>query len=304
MDKNQFKEAVSSLIKDRTQRTALAELIVEFISPNHITTDFIGMLLNTRNLSVGDGLIKKVRKGITVHTFVPGAIPLKSEITVSDRINYVLDGSQVGVLANEWDLESGDIGTVESIRAEALAKLRDHYMNKVFTALSTVWTAGNTADNYTSLGTAITQTALEDAINRINQTTSRAKAIVGVRSALTPITKFGAFWDNGAASPTVMPVDSQMEEVMKTGWLGQYMGVPIIALNQIYNNPEDYSPMLPTNKVLVIGENVGDFITYGPVKTKEWTDNEPTPPYWHLDLYQRYGMCITNATGIYVINIA
>src|ERR1035437_10153791 len=207
MDNEKFKEAVAAVIKDKSQREALAQILTEFINPNHITTDFVSMLLNTRSLAVGDSLVKKVRKGIKVFTFVPGAIPLKSEVMVVDRINYVLDGLQVGLLANEWDLESGDVGTMESMRAEALAKLRDAVLTKVFTALTTIWTAANTPLNFTDAGAIITATALENAIDRINATTSGAKAIVGVRSVLTPITKFGAFWNDGAASPTTFPVD-------------------------------------------------------------------------------------------------
>lgn len=301
MDETKFKEAVAELLKDKNKREALAELLVEYIAPNHITVDFIGMLLRTRNLQKGDALVKKVRKGITVHTFVPGAIPLKSEVTVTDRINYILDGSVVGVTANEWDLESGEIGTIESLRSEAMAKLRDHYMNKVFTALSTIWTAINTPSNYTAVGGTITATALENAIDNINQNSGGVKAVVGLRSLLTPITKFGAFWNDGAVSPTVVGVDSQLQEVMRTGWLGTYYGAKIIALDQIYNNADDYATMLPTDKVLVIGENVGEFITYGDVKSKEWSDPRPTPPQWNFDMYQMYGMIIDNAKGIHVL---
>jgi len=90
---------------------------------------------------------------------------LANEITVSDRINYVLDGADVKVTFNEWEMESGELGTVDSIRAEMLAKLRDFYMNKVFTALTTVWTAVNTPNNFTNVGGALTATALKNAIN-------------------------------------------------------------------------------------------------------------------------------------------
>ena len=47
--------------------------------------------------------------------------------------------------------------------------LRDSFQNKVFTALTTAWTAINTPDNFTSVGGAITATVLEDAIDQINQ---------------------------------------------------------------------------------------------------------------------------------------
>jgi hypothetical protein len=304
MDEKQFKEAAAALMKDRSQREALAQMIIEYVQPNHVTADIMNMIISTRTLSPGDTLVKKMRKGMRVLTWVPGSMSLKSEITVTDRINHVLDSAIIGVMANEWELEAGEIGTVASIKAEALMKLKDYYINKAFTALTSVWTAGNTPSNFTNVGGAITATALEDAINRINQTTPRAKAIVGVRSALTPITKFGAFWNNGAASPTTWAVDSQLEEVMRTGWLGQYFGVPIIAVNQVYDNPQDHNALLPTNRILVIGENVGEFITYGAERVKEWTDNEPTPPYWHMDIVQQFGLMIDNCEGIYSIQVA
>lgn len=292
-------EAIAALISGG-DREALAEFLVEYVQPNHVTNAFVSMLLNTRALNPGDSLVKKMRKGITVRTLVPGSVHLASEVTVSERINYVLDGVNVKVTFNEWDIENGSIGSVADIRKEMMMKMQDTYVNKVFTALSTIWTAGNTPDNYTSVGGAITASALENAINQINNTVGRAKAIVGVRSALTPITKFGAFWHDSTNSWTGA-VDSQLEEVMKTGWLGKYYGVPLVAIDQIYDNPEDYNALVPTDKILVIGENVGEFITYGEPKWKQWSDMNPTPPQWYLETYQQMGLIIDKAQGIFVL---
>lgn len=300
MDKTQLNEQVASVLKSK-DREALAELIVEYVQPTHVATDYMSLLLNTRRLNPGDALVKKVRKGIEVRTLVPGTVHLASEVTVAERINYILDGADVKVTYNEWEMENGDIGTVESIRSEMLLKLRDFYMNKVFSALTTVWTAGNTPSNFTSVGGAITDTALETAIDRINQTTAGVKAVVGVRSAMTPITKFGAFWDNGAGTPTVVGVPSQIEEVMRTGMLGTYYGAPLIVLDQQFDYPDTNNALLPTDKILVIGENVGEFITYGETKERQWSDMNPTPPQWMLEIYQQFGLIIDNAEGIYVI---
>lgn len=298
-DEIKVKEAVAALMQDKTKRDALAEMIVEYVQPNHITTDFIGMLLNTRSLRPGDSLVKKLRKGLQVHTLVPGAIHLAHEVTVTDRVNYILDGGDVKVTWNEWEMESGEIGTVDEIRTEMMAKLRDYYYNKVFTALTTVWTVGNTPNNFVSVGGTITATALEDAIDRINQTTGGVKAVVGTRVAMTPITKFGAFWNDGGTQWE--GVDSQLEEIVQRGMLGRYYGAPLIVLDQIYDALDTYLPLLPTNKILVLGENVGEFITYGEVKTKQYSDPRPTPPQWFLELYQQFGMLIWNAQGLYVI---
>lgn len=298
MEENKVKEAVAALLKSGN-REALAQMLVEYVDPHHLTVDFVSLLLNTRALNVGDSLVKKVRKGVEVRTLVPGANHLASEITVRDRINYVLDGAAVHVMYNDWELQAGEIGTVESIRGEMQAKLKDYFLNKVFLALSTVWSAVNTPNNYTSVGGSLTATALEDAIDQINQTTSGVKAVIGTRAALAPITKFGAFYSDGGSNTTYVP--DNIREIMATGFLGKYYGARIIALDQEYDNPIDRTALIPTDKVLVIGENVGEFITYGDVRTQDYVDNEPIPPYWHLQMYQQFGMFIDRADGIYVI---
>ena len=303
MDEKELKEAVASYMKDPAKRDALAALIVEYIQPNHITTDFVGMLLNTRSLNPGDALLKKVRKGIRVNTLVPGAIHLSSEITLTERMNFMLDGADVKVTANEWELEQGAIGTVDEIKAEMLAKLKDFYMTKVFTALSTVWSGSNTPSNYTAVGAQVTAAALENAIDWINKTTGGVKCVIGSRAAMIPISKFGGFWNDHAVTPTVWGRDAAIEEVMQQGILGKYYGAQLITIDQVYNYIDVYQKMIPEDKVLVIGDNVGEFITYGDVKTKQWTNMEPTPPQWYLEFYQQFGMIIDNAMGIYVLKL-
>lgn len=297
MNEIELNQAVAELLKTG-DRDALAEMIVEYVQPNHITTDFVGMLLNTRSLKPGDSLVKKLRKGIEVRSLIPGSIHLASEVTVTDRVNYLLDGSDVKVTFNEWELENGEIGSIEEIRREMIAKLKDSFQNKVFTALTTVWTAVNTPDNFINVGGAVTNTVLENAIDRINLTTSGVKAVVGTRSAMAPITKFAAFWSDGS---NTVGSQNAIDEIRQRGLLGRYYGAQLVVLDQIYDNLVDNTAMLPNDKILVIGENVGEFITYGDVKNKQYSDMRPTPPQWFLELYQQFAMLIWNAQGLYVI---
>jgi hypothetical protein len=290
-------------MQDKNKRDELAELLVEFIDPGHITTDFVGMLLNSRAMKEGDALVKKVRKGINVRTLVPGTVHLADEFTIVERLHYSLDGADIKVTASEWELNSGELGTIEKIREEMLKTLKDYYQNKVFAVFILVWTAGNTPDNYAAVATAVTSTALETAIQQISQTIGGPIVVAGVRSVLNPITKFGAFWDNGAGSPTVVGVDSQLEEVMQSGMLGRYYGAEIIVIDQAWDYPDTYNALIPTNKILVMAKNVGEFITYGDIKEKQYTDPRPTPPQWFFEIYQQFGMIIDRAEGIYVIEI-
>jgi hypothetical protein len=299
-DKQKYAEAFASLA--RNDREALAAMIVEYLDPNHITVDYVSMLLDSRSLRPGDQLIKKVRKGIEVRTLVPGTIHLASEVTLVDRANYHLSGIDVKVHINEWELESGELGTLDSIETEMRAQIADYYINQVLSSLSTLWDGTNTPNNYTSVGGSITASALEDAIDEVNYRVGSVRAVVGTRKALTPITKFAQYTPYDASKTSWgVPVPSAIEEVRRTGFVGTYYGCRIIALDQIWNNPDDYTALLPEDKILVIGNNVGDFITYGDVKMKQWTDMEPTPPVFKLELYQQYGMIIDRQLGIYVI---
>lgn len=298
MDEKTLKDAFASLV-NKGDMSAVAALLVEYVDANHLPADIMNLIMPSRSLAEGDALVKKVRKGIKVRTLVPGRIHLASELTVSDRINFTLDGADVKVTANAWELESGELGTVESIKTEMEAKLRDYYLGKVFTSLSTIWSAINTPSNYISVGGALNATVLKNAIDRINQTTSGVKAVIGTRAALTPITTFGAGWSDGT---NLQRVDDNIKEIMSKGFLGQWYGAKIIALDQVYDNPEDYNALLPADKVLVIGENVGEFITYGEVRTKDYTDMRPTPPQQYFELYQKFGMIIDRVDGIYVID--
>jgi hypothetical protein len=55
MDEKLLKESIASLMKEG-KREALAQLLVEWVQPNHITTDFVSLLLNSRSLNPGDAL--------------------------------------------------------------------------------------------------------------------------------------------------------------------------------------------------------------------------------------------------------
>lgn len=295
---DEFKTAFASLARDKTQRDALAQLIVEYVDPRHITENVVGLFLNTRRMNPGDALVKKVRRGIEVHTLVPGSVHLANEITVADRVNFMLDGADVKVRANEWELESGELGTVAEIRQEMLAKLSDFFVSRVFTCLSNIWNASNTPDNYVAVAN-LNAAALRNAIDQINYV-SNVRAVVGTRRGLAPITEFGGFHTDGA---TTVAYNEGIREIYQTGWVGSWYGAPIVALEQVWNNLVDYAPQIPNRYVLVIGDNVGEFITYGDVKWKQWSDMAPTPPDWYLELYQQFGLIVDNASGIYVIDI-
>jgi hypothetical protein len=197
------------------------------------------------------------------------------------------------------------LGTLDSIEAEMRAKISDYYIALVFNALANLWNGVNTPNNWISVAGPLTAPILVAAINEINYRLGSVRAVVGTRRALTPITTFGNYVPWLGGTPVGIwgtEIPPAVEEIYRTGFLGSWYGCKIIALDQIWDNEVDYNAMLPENQVLVIGNNVGEFITYGDVKVKQWTDWDPTPPVYKIELYQQYGMIVDNQIGVYVID--
>jgi len=301
MEQEKFKEAYAEVAK--TDRRALAELIVEYIDPNHVSRDVVGMFLNTRSLKPGDALVKKVRRGIEVRQLVPGQNTLASQITIKDNVTWNLDQAYAEVSHNEWEVESGEIGTVDSIRAEMMAKLSDFYVAKVVGALYTLATINDSVNFY--YASSLTRTALEDAIDQIADVSGGVRSVVGRRTALAPITKFAGYRlpiTADIASPTcALPVPSALEEIRRTGWFGGYYGANFVALEQIYDNVYDRNKLIQDDMICVIGDNVGEFITYGDVREDQWTEMATAPPTWHIRIYQQFGMILDGMDNIVII---
>ncbi len=303
MDNKDFKEAYAQVAK--TDRSALSELIVEYIQPQHITEDIVGMFLNTRSLKPGDLLVKKVRRGIEVKQLVPGQNTLASQITVKEVVNFNLDTAYAEVSHNEWEIQSGEIGTVEDIRREMTAKLSDFYNVKVMNALYGLATIDDNTNFYYMTG-PITRTVLESAIDQIADVAGSVQAVVGRRTALAPITKFAGYRAGvGATESTapLVPVPSALEEIRRTGWFGVYYGANFISLEQVYDNPYDRNPLIQDDLVVVVGKDCGEFITYGPVITEQWTDMNTLPPTWHIRIHQQFGMIFDKMENVAVIRL-
>lgn len=297
-----FKTAYAELAKK--DRQALAELIVEYVDPKHVTTDIVGMFLNTRNLMPGDALVKKVRRGVEIRQLVPGQTTLASQINIKDNVNYNLDQAYAEVSHNEWEVESGEIGTVDSIRAEMTAKLSDFYVAKVMTALYTL-AAINDSRNFYVNASGITRSTLEDAIDFVADEAGSIRTVVGRRTALAPITKFAGYRIGSASTEgsttTMVPNPETLSRIQNTGWFGMYYGASFLALEQVYDNPYDRNALIQDDLIAVIGENCGEFITYGDVREDQWTDMSTAPPTWHIRIYQQFGMMFDNLNNIVLI---
>lgn len=238
---------------------------------------------------------------------VPGQTTLSSQISIKEVVNYNLDAAYAEVSHNEWEIESGEIGTIDEIRREMIAKLSDFYVTKVLNAMYTLATIDDENNFYYVTG-PITRTILEDSIDYIADRAGAVKAVVGRRTALAPITKFAGYriaisGERGANDYGTVPVPSALEEIRRTGWFGTYYGANFIALEQVYDNPYDRTPLIKDDMVVVVGDNCGEFITYGDTREDQWTDQSTAPPTWHIRIYQQFGLIFDKMENVAIIRL-
>lgn len=313
------RRALASLAKN--DKRAFAEIITEYVDPVYLSLDLLGNFMSTREMRLGDILVKRFKGKYNVQQIVPGQITLGQQITVRDKaVSMNLDILAAKAEYNVLELEHGGPAfTPEQVKADVQAALREKLLMRTWNALGNIWNSGNASaltitgssnSNYLSASSGpLTSTLLDTAIDHVNYWSGSVRAIIGTESALAPLTTFGQYrLISGTNTDNYVTLDGRPAGTMQnispygTGSKGieSYRGVSnIVRIPQLFDNTEyPPVPLLPTNFVLVVGDNVGEFITYGGPQYKEFVDNRPTPPYWNYETWVQFGMMIWNAKGI------
>lgn len=310
-------------------RAAYAEVITQYVDPVYLSLDLMGQFMDTKEMQFGEILVKRFKGKYNVQQIVPGQITLGQQITVRDKaVSYNLDILAAKALYNELELRHGGPAfTPEQVRKDVRAALEEKLVMRTWNALANIWTTGNattltipsaTYSNWIDASGPLTSTALDNAIDHTNYWAGSVRAIIGTEAALAPLSTFGQYklvgglvtYDGGNFVATNGQPAGTMQNVSPFGngskAVESYRGVSnIVRLKQIFDESEyPPRPLLPDDFVLVIGDNVGQFVTYGGAQTKEWTDMEPTPPYWTYETWIQFGMMIWNARGITKIKVS
>jgi hypothetical protein len=321
----EHRKAFAELAK-LNEKKALAEVVTEYIDPVYLTLSIADNFLNTREMQFGQLTVKRFKGKYHVQQIVPGQITLAEQITVRDKaVSYNLDILSAKAGYNTLELQHGGPAfTPEAVRADVKKALEEKLIMRTWNALANIWTAGNataltipgaTYSNFIDAGGALTSTALDNAIDHVNYWSGRVRAIIGTEAALAPLTTFGQYkLISGANTDNYVTINGQQtgsfNNVSPFGdgpkGVESYRGVSnIVRVKQIFDETEyPPRPLLPTDYVLVVGDDIGEFITYGGPQTKEFIDNEPTPPYWNYETWVQFGLMIWQARGLVKIKVS
>lgn len=322
MDRNsvEFKQAVAEVAKTaaeaRGMRTAYADLVIDTVEPNHLSLDLFSQFLPTVQKNKGDQIGRRVRRGrYPIRTMVPGAKHLHDVLSYQEFYTMMFDRLIAGTSHSVWEINSGEVGTVDQMRTELRLDLFDEIVSKVFTLLSTAWSAVNTPNNYLDQsGTGVTQTGLDNMMETILNYSGQVRAIVGSRAALLPIYRFAQYREfvlTGTGTDRAAFPTAAFDEFTRTGRVATYLGVPVIELPQVYRNRLNANAtsglrnadqrMIPTDKILVIGGQAGQVVLMDGFEYQDYTDPTTQPANYVLHGWQAYGLVLDDVEQIGII---
>lgn len=323
MDREQYKLAVAEKAKTVTRagidglRTAYADLVIETVQPNHLSLDLFSSFMPTVQMNPGDSMGRRIRRGrYPIRSMTPGAKHLTDVLSYQEFYTFMFDRLIAGTSHSVWEIQSGEVGTVEQMRSELRADLFDDLVSKVFTLLTTAWNNVSTPSNYLDLSSGgLTATGLEAMMETVLNYSGQVKAIIGSRAALLPLYKFAQYREfvlTGSATDRGFAITPAFTEFLGANKVSSYLGVPVIELPQVYRNTLDANAstlawrgaaqrMIPTDKVIVIGGDAGKIALMGGFEYQDYTDPSTQPAKYVLHGWQGYGMVIDDVQQIGII---
>lgn len=308
-----YKDVVAGLNASSIGHSALAEIITEVIQPNHIDLSVFNSFLPTRQLNIGDVLVKKVsRTGHPVRVMVPGTTHLSDPFfPPKQTVNYAIDSLITKMRMNLLELRRGELGTLQDFTREMQMALIDNIVARVYNLISQTWNGSTSRTNFVdATSTGVTIDILDNMVETVSYYAGDVRAIVGTRSALLPVYKANGIVEvtdpaRAANVNGLIGLPDILMEWKNTGRLATFRGIPIVELPQVfgrgYNNYD--TPLIDTSRVLVIGQNAGEVVLYGGVETQESYDLTTEPGDYVLAMWRSYGLILTDLDQVGVIKV-
>ena len=225
-------------------------------------------------------------------------------------VNYALDQIITKLRINRIELDNAELGTLQDFTADMRASMIEEIIRRVYILVGQVWDGTTSRSNFhDATSTGLTTTIMDNMIESVTARAGDVTAIVASRPALLPLYAAGGIVEitPSVAQNTngVIPLIDIVSEWRRTGRLSTYRGIPIVELPTVWRHTyNEYDRQLVDHsRVLVIGRDSGEVITYNGVETQESWDYTTEPADYVLAMWQEYGLMIDNVEGIGVITV-
>lgn len=275
-------------------RTALAKKITIELQNDIEQRDLSGLILDKEFIPVGTQAEWTLKGKMRVYWHEPGSYAPRT--SVFQRV-FTLTTEMLSAHP-EFEitqLRAGRYGTIadqaSSAREAILGAINARVWN---TLVGSIATSG--VPNYAAAAGGVTKTVLDAAITYVNdQPGGGAKAIIGRRTVLDKILDFNiSTYEVGAFD------DATKRQIIQTGSLGQYRGVPIIGLPQWRD--ANGRATISSENIIVVGGGSGKFVVAQNLESMDDIDIDTL--VWHMHMWTKVGCAVFFPERNYRINIA
>lgn len=290
-----FAEEVRQAMISEDGRHAMAEKIVKYVSDSVEQNDVASLLLPKETIPIGTNAEFALPTRLKVYWHEPGSYAPRTQMSqkVFTVPTWMLSAHPEYEISQ---LEAGRYGTVQDQVSAAKEAILGAINARVFNTVK--GSIATTDRNYAACSGAniLTKTALDNAINWVEDQTGGAAAIVGRRNLLWSMLDF----NTGTNSEVGVFGDATKEAIMKTGKIPTYRGVPVVGLKQWRDGFGRLT--IPQNEILVVGNDIGKYVVNQELQSKDATDVDTL--HWHIHMYMRMGAAVFFPERSYRISIS
>jgi len=287
-----FAEEMKEAMKNPEKREAIANKIVKYISDSIDQRDLAALILPREFIPVGTSAEYVVRGKLKAYWHEPGSYAPRTRMVqkVFTVPTWMISAHPEYEISQ---LEAGRYGTAQDQVREAREAILGAINARIWNTLS--GSIATTDRNYFASAAGLTKTALDNAISYVEDQVGGVSAIVGRANLLTPILDFGT---TGSADTGVFD-DATKSQVLKTGKIQSYRGVPLVPLPQWRDGFGKLT--ISQNEILVVGRDIGKYVVNQELRSKDAIDVDTL--VWHIHLYMKMGCAVFFPKRMAKINV-
>lgn len=276
-----FAEELKDAVRDDEKRVAVANKIAKYVSDSIEQRDLASLILPKEVIPVGTSAEYIIRGKLKAYWHEPGSYAPRTSMKqrVMTVPTWMISAHPEYEISQ---LESGRYGTAQEQVTAAREAILGAINARIWNTITGSITASD-ANYFTSTGN-FNKSALDNAINYVEDQVGEVKCIVGRRNLLYRMLDWGT---TGTADTGIFS-DNMKDQVLKTGKIPAYRGIPIIGLPQWRDGFGKLT--ISQNEIMVVGTDVGKYVVNQELRSKDAIDVDTL--IWHIHLYMKMGCAV------------
>lgn len=293
IDFQQFATEMRQAIKNPDDRRAVAEKITKSIKDSIDQRDLVSLIMNKERVELGTKVEYTLDSKLKAYWHEPGSYAPRTGMY--QKVFTVPTWMVSAHPAYELNqLEAGRYGTAQDQIVAARDAILGAINARVWSTLSGAISSSD--DNYATSAGGLTRASVENAINWVEDQVGGVAAIVGRRNLLYNVLGYNV---DTSAGDVGLYSDDMKDQIMKTGRIGTYYGVPLVGLPQWRDG---YGKLtIPQDEVLVVGRDMGKYVVSRDMRSLDDIDIDSLT--WHIHIWMMVGLAVFFPERMYKIKI-